>query len=276
MSTQFMSIDSREHARLQLSRLLALALLLIWISRLYQCIGLSQLMQPIFFDSKADRFYWLLDSMGILNALINFMPLSVTVDALLLLLPILMIAYPSNKYYSLIYLPTIVLYFSAYSVAATHQEHTLIGAIAAAFLLCFKNSLRFSSVFSALRFYTCFMMFSAALWKIGRGSLWLEGQMTNILKTQHAALISNNESSLYSSWINYLIDNPTFADILWWGAALIEISFIIGFFSRKFDGILFVLFWIFLLSDFLVMGLHFWELGILSALFLKRFSKVFD
>ena len=108
-----MSIDSREHARLQLSRLLALALLLIWISRLYQCIGLSQLMQPIFFDSKADRFYWLLDSMGILNALINFMPLSVTVDALLLLLPILMIAYPSNKYYSLIYLPTIVLYFSA-------------------------------------------------------------------------------------------------------------------------------------------------------------------
>ena len=276
MSMQFISIDNRENARLELSRLLSATLLLIWICRLWQGIGLSQLMQPVFSDTKADRFYWLLDSMGVLNALINFMPLSVTIDAFLLLLPILMLAYPSNKYFSWLNFVSIVCYFSAYNVTATHQEHTLIGALGAAFLLCFKNSLRFSSVFSALRFYACFMMASAAFWKIGRCSLWQNGQMTNILKTQHAALITNSEASLYSSWINYLIDNPMLANTLWWGAALIELSFLIGFFSRKFDRVLFLFFWIFLLSDYLVMGLHFWELGILSAMFITRFSKVLD
>jgi hypothetical protein len=276
MSNRYISIDSREDARLQLTRIIAAALLLIWICRLCQGIGLSQLMQPIFSDTKADRFYWLLDSVGILKALIQFMPLSLGIDLLLFILPILMIAYPSNRIYALFYLPIFVLYFSAYNVSATHQEHTLIGAIAMAFLLCFKDNLRFSTVFSAIRYYTCFLMASAFFWKLSRGALWHEGQMINTLKMQHASLLTSDDSSLYSDWINYLIDNPMFANGLWWGAALIELSFLLGFFSRRFDSILFWLFWLFIIADFFVMGLHFWELGILSLLFWKRYSQVFD
>jgi hypothetical protein len=233
-------------------------------------------MQPIFSDTKADRFYWLLDHLGILDALINYMPLSFGVDILLFILPVLMIAYPSNRIFALIYLATLVLYFSAYNVTATHQEHTLIGAIAVAFLLCFKDNFRFSTVFSAVRYYVCFLMASAFFWKFSRGALWHEGQMTNILKNQHAAIIYQTDNTLYSSWINYLIDNPIFANTLWWIAAMIELSFIIGFFSKRFDSFLFFLFWLFILADFLVMGLHFWELGLLSLLFLKGYSKLFD
>lgn len=276
MSTLFMSIDSREHARLQTSRILAVSLLLIWICRLYQGLGLSQLMQPIFSDTKADRFYWLLDSLGILNALINFLPLSLGIDILLFVLPLLMFFYPSNRLYALLYLPTIVMYFAAYNVSATHQEHTMVGAIAAAFLLCFKENLRFSTVFSAVRYYSCFLMASAFFWKLGRSSLWHEGQLTNILKVQHSALITDSNNTLYCNWINYLIDNPSLAYGLWWTAALIEMSFIVGFFSKKFDSLLFLLFWLFLISDFLVMGLHFWELGILTIFFLKPYSQKLD
>jgi hypothetical protein len=276
MSYRYISIEIREQARFQLSRILAAGLLLIWICRLCLGIGISQLMQPIFSDTKADRFYWLLDHLGILDVLINYMPLSFGVDILLFLLPVLMIAYPSNRIFALIYLATLVLYFSAYNVTATHQEHTLIGAIAVAFLLCFKDNLRFSTVFSAVRYYVCFLMTSAFFWKFSRGALWHEGQMTNILKNQHAAIIYQTDNTLYSSWINYLIDNPIFANTLWWIAAMIELSFIIGFFSKRFDSFLFFLFWLFILADFLVMGLHFWELGLLSLLFLKGYSKLFD
>ena len=91
MSYRYISIEIREQARFQLSRILAAGLLLIWICRLCLGIGLSQLMQPIFSDTKADRFYWLLDHLGILDALINYMPLSFGVDILLFLLPVLMI-----------------------------------------------------------------------------------------------------------------------------------------------------------------------------------------
>jgi hypothetical protein len=276
MSTLFMSIDSREHARLQSSRILAVSLLLIWICRLYQGLGLTQLMQPIFSDTKADRFYWLLDSIGIINTLINFLPVSLGVDILLFVLPLLIFCYPSNRLYALLYLPTIALYFAAYNVSSTHQEHTLVGTIAVAFLLCFKENLRFSTVFAAVRYYSCFLMVSAFFWKLGRSSLWQEGQLTNILKIQHSDLITDSNNTLYSNWINYLIDTPSLANGLWWAAALIELSFIAGFFSKKIDTLLFLLFWLFLLSDFLVMGLHFWELGILSIFFLKRYSQKLD
>jgi hypothetical protein len=169
-----------------------------------------------------------------------------------------------------------VLYFSAYNTSATQQEHTLIGAIAMAFLICFKDNLRFSTVFSAIRFYTCFLMTSAFFWKLSRGALWHEGQMTNILKIQQSAILTETDSDIYSSWIAYLVDHPMFANYLWFGAAAIELSFIIGFFSKRFDSLLFMLFWLFIFADFFVMGLHFWELGILSLLFLRRYSQLFD
>jgi hypothetical protein len=276
MSTRYINIDSRENGRLQITRIIAATLLLIWICRLNQGIGLSQLMQPIFSDTKADRFYWLLDSVGILKPLTNFLPLSFGIDILLFVLPILMIAYPSNRFYALFYLPVLVLYFSAYNTSATQQEHTLIGAIAMAFLICFKDNLRFSTVFSAIRFYTCFLMTSAFFWKLSRGALWHEGQMTNILNIQQSAILTETDSDIYSSWIAYLVDHPMFANYLWFGAAAIELSFIIGFFSKRFDSLLFMLFWLFIFADFFVMGLHFWELGILSLLFLRRYSQLFD
>jgi hypothetical protein len=240
-------------------------------------LGLSQLMQPAFRATYADRVYWLLDSLGIFDALLNFMPLSTGIDALLFILPILILIYPSNRIYAWLFLIMFSLYFAAYNVSATHQEHTLVsGALGISLLLCFKDPLRFSSIFNALRYYACFIMASAAFWKIGRASLWHDGQMISILKTQHSGLLIAQDDTLYGNWIQFLIDNPFAANSLWWAAVLLELVFIIGFFTKKADLLLFIAFWLFLLSDYFVMGLQFWELGVLTVLFIRKFGRYLD
>jgi hypothetical protein len=270
------SISSKEAVRLLLTKVFALLILLIWSVRLYANLGLSQLMQPVFVDTKADRVYWILESIGIIYALLNFQPLSVFVDFSLLMLPLLIIIYPSKKIFPILLFIALSLYFAAYNIAATHQEHTLIGALGVSLLLCFKDTFRFSTMFTALRFYSCFIMTSAAFWKIGRASVFHNGQMNEILKIQHSSMLLSPQESFYKSWIQFLIENQSIADLLWYSAVLLELVFIIGFFTRRADHLLFWAFWLFIAADYLVMGLNFVELGILSLFFLKRFGRYFD
>ncbi len=276
MNTVFISQDSRQEAQTFMTRIFALLLFAIWVVRLFQHLGLSQMGAPEETEVYADRVFWLLDYLGIIQAVLHFPPLSLGIDLLLLLLPLAMLRYPLLPILAWAYLPTISLYMIAYNAAATHYEHTLVGVIAISFLLCFKEGAIFSIVLQAIRYYASFIMASAALWKIFRGSLWNEGQMEAILKLQHSDLLIYSEPGLYSQWIHFLIANPTFATLLWCVATLVELVFIVGFFTKKIDTGLFLAFWLFILADFFVMGLHFWELGILSVLFLRRWTKFFD
>jgi len=276
MYTAYTRFDSRQEAQVWLIRCFALLLCLIWMGRLCMRLGLIQLQSPPFLELSADRIFWLLNSSGILQALLHYAPLSLSIDSLLLLLPLISLRYPLQRAFSWAYLPAISLYLIAYNASATHHEHSLIGLVAIAFLLCFKDSLRFSIVLSALRYYTCFIMASAALWKIGRGSLWQEGQITNILKLQHSKILTQAPDSLCGQWITFLLENPTVSDSLWWVATLLELIFLVGFFTRRFDALLFWAFWLFVACDYFIMGLHFWELGILTPLFLRRLTRFLD
>lgn len=276
MYIAYTRLDSRQEAQIWLIRCFALLLCLIWLGRLWMGLGLIQLQNPPFLELRADRVFWLLNSSGILYALLHYAPLSLTIDSLLLLLPLISLRYPLQRAFSWAYLPTVSLYLIAYNASATHHEHTLVGLVAIAFLLCFKDSLRFSLVMAAIRYYACFIMASAALWKMGRGSLWQQGQIESILKLQHSATLTQAADSLWGQWITFLLENPAIANSLWWAAILLELVFLVGFFTRRFDAALFWAFWLFIICDYFVMGLNFWELGILTPLFLRRLTKFLD
>ena len=109
-----------------------------------------------------------------------------------------------------------------------------------------------------LRYYAAWAMFSAFCWKLSRGSVFHYPQL---------ALILQGQDNL--GWLGfYLMGRPTWAYVFWLGACFLEASFVLAFFTRRFDGILGVLLLIFVCMDYLVMGLHFWPwLAFLPAFF---------
>jgi hypothetical protein len=148
----------------------------------------------------------------------------------------------------------------------------LAGVVLVAFLSCFKNVEKFNLIFSFSRLYTCFIFVSAAFWKLCRASVWNEDQMTNILLQQHGNEILGQDPALFNLQI-WLIEHPMISNGLWLGAFVLELSFLIGFFTRKLDSLLLVLFIVFLLMDLIVMKINFLEMGILLVFLLHNFQR---
>ena len=70
--------------------------------------------------------------------------------------------------------------------------------------------------------------------------------------------------------ISYVIDHARLGYLLYLLATLVELSFIVGFFTRKYDKILALLFLLFLVMDHLLMRITYYEvLPLLLTLYIR-------
>jgi len=130
------------------------------------------------------------------------------------------------------------------------------------FLLSFvfwtNSSERFYSLLKVCRFYFLYIFFSAAVWKIARAAVFSPSEMSRILLMHHSDLLSGNCDSLQCRAIVYLIDHPALS---WWLYALgvaVELSFVVGYFTRRWDRLLLGLAGLFVVADLLVMRIPYW------------------
>jgi hypothetical protein len=108
---------------------------------------------------------------------------------------------------------------------------------------------------------------AAALWKLSRGTAFEPQQMSDILQNQHQYLLYAQPQNFYSSIYTYFIAHPNQAFLLWQLAFWLEFSFIIGFFSRRYDAYLFVALIAFVVADYFLMSLYFFEFGLFAFCF---------
>lgn len=158
-------------------------------------------------------------------------------------------------------------YYSYYIGVATHHEHTLLGILFCLPLLWVHTPQRFALVFAGIRYYVLWMMVSAAVWKIYRGSWCVPHQMAEILLDQHLRYLLLYPDAVFSQFVRWLVAHPALANLLWYLGWLIEGSFIIGFFTRRWDRWLGMLFLSFFAADYALMGINFWEFCIFAIVF---------
>src|SRR5207244_1109367 len=103
----------------------------------------------------------------------------------------------------------------------------------------------FSLLFEGLRYFFLFFFASAGLWKLAQGGFFSLSEMTGILLYQHAQLLSNSPGYWQSELILYLIQHPKLSYLLYLSTTILELSFLIGFFTKKFDRLLTIFFGIF-------------------------------
>src|SRR5450432_1139118 len=106
------------------------------------------------------------------------------------------------------------LHFTTFNMIAGHH-YTNIGVLIISFCFIFSKKEYFSFVFSTCRFLFCFMMFSAACWKIVRGNILYPDQTNMLLIRTHLEILLHQKTSKTIGLLKWLIQHKNPAHLIW-------------------------------------------------------------
>jgi hypothetical protein len=165
------------------------------------------------------------------------------------------------------------LYVQLYTLYPTNSIEGHIAWLLMPLLFMMGNLNSFWLVMRGLRYYFMFFFASAGIWKIYSGGVFFKDQMSNLLMYQHKNLLVSSPDHWSSRFLYTLIRNPSLSYLLYLFATLTELSFLVGFFTRKFDRVLILIFLVFLFFDQFIMKIGYFEvLPLLLPVYYSRYS----
>jgi hypothetical protein len=200
---------------------------------------------------------------GIHQWLLNNNTGCVLFDGLFYSAPLLLLATLHSRKINIpvvIYMLTVNwVYVQCYTLYPTNSIEGHVAWLLFPMIFFFTNEKTFLLLFHGLRYFFLFIMVSAGLWKFVQGGIFHIDQMSGVLLYQHQELLTNSPGFWQTNLIWYLVQHREISYLLYAAACLVEISFIIGFFTKKYDRYLAIAFFIFLLMDYIVMRIAYFE-----------------
>ena len=227
----------------------------IWLIRLYNDLLLHQLNQPVLPYEGRDPFYWMMVGLQVPQFIVGSKLLSLAVDFLILISALGSIFFQRAKLFNILFVLSYFIYFFVFNTFLGHHFHS-VGVLFVSLMFLFKkDSKRFIQAFELVRYYFFFMLCSAFLWKLVRGNLWDIDHFSNILKVQHVHFLQANPTHWKADMIVYLINNESLSYLLWLALMLLQGMFFIGFFTKKYDGLLLLSYLFFIVGSWLFMNI---------------------
>ena len=219
--------------------------------------------QPIFLSQNRDLTELALIATGFPRWMMAH-PVSFTIaDALAFLLPIpLLWQGLRNKRFSILPGTVFVIFLCLYLLLGDifwqlHHEPFIV-FILLALTWTTKRPERFYFLLKGCRYYFLYIFVSAALWKIARGAVFNPQEMSRILLFHHTDMLTGPCSSPACRIYHWLIGHPFLSYGLYLAGTILEGSFIVGFFTRRWDRLLIGLAIVFVMADLLVMRIPYW------------------
>lgn len=239
---------------------------MIWlVYRFWGNTLFSNLAEPVLVYPSIDNIFWLFHWLNIPAFITQHQLIATVFDLLLFFLPILFIK-GQNKWYAVAYTMLIATYHIVFATYSAHHFHSLMGLIIISISFWTADKARHQRLWEGARYYFLFVMASAALWKICRGSAFQPDQMVNILKAQHAQYFAEHGQTGLVSFYQYLMQNTAVAQGFYWLAIVLELAFLVGFFTKKWDKLLLFFFFAFIITNYFVMGIFSFELSVFGIL----------
>lgn len=230
-----------------------LGCVLIFAIRFASSCLFSQLSQPVLISPDIDNTFWLFHWLGIPYLATHSVIWSAVLDILLFLLPIIASVVSGRRLYALLFTLLAIIYQITFSTYTKHQYHSLIGVLVLSIPFWAGPGRRFTFLWEAARYYFSFIFSSAALWKLSRGTVLDGGHMSSVLMAQHVQTIYEYPASVFAHIHSYLISHAGLARLVFLTGFVIQLSFLGGFFTKKYDRVYLVLFIAFFAMNYLVM-----------------------
>ncbi len=213
-------------------------------------------------------FYYLFIKTGIPALILSSHSLPLFFDFCLFGLPLLFLL-TKRKVFAVLFTAVAVIYFLLFNIVTAHFYHGFFALVIISIPFWSKNETRFNLLWEGARYYLLYVFASAALWKIFRGSVFYQEQLSNILKHQQLDLLLQQPLSYQAHCVQYLIAHPETSHLVLIANVVLQLCFAVGFFTKKFDSLLFVLAIIFCVANYFVMGITSTELLVLNLTLLN-------
>ena len=231
---------------------------------------MSQLESPVLVRVDLDLTYWLVHMTGIGELFQASYASALIFDILLSLLCLVVVIFPKR-----IIFPILTgIFYLVYCVLLNSYQcwhyHNLITLILLIVPFCFRSLKTFSILFAGLRYVVAYIYASAAIWKLIRGSAFNDGQMQWLIEHNYVdrLAVSGYEMNFLENWMFQLSNHPTLSSIALIIGVAMEASFIVAFFTRKFDRYLIIIGVVFHLITAVLVDVSFLQLWILFIVFL--------
>ena len=233
-------------------------MLLKWFNGMF----LYQL-KPYLFNNRFDMFTWLLMKTGVHEWLLNNPVGWLCFDVAFYAMPLL-VFWALNKSIRIAAIASVVMlivnwvYIQCYTLYPANSIESFTAWLLFPFLFITINLRSFYFVLNGLRFFFLYFFASAGVWKIVQHGVFNVHQMSGVLLYQHKEYLTSS-SNWYTNFIYWLIHHPYIGYLLYVAGTVLELSFLVGFFTKKYDQLLILSFLIFLVMDILIMRIHYWE-----------------
>jgi len=230
---------------------------------------------PSFFNTRQDMFTWLFMQTDLHHWLLNNPPGLLLADLLFYSIPVIYLIiyrYKNNAAAIAVIIMLLVnwCYVQCYTLYPINSIEGHIAWLLFPIVFLPQKEKIFALLFEGLRYFLLFFFVSAAVWKFVQGGIFNFSEMSGILLYQHNQFLTSSPGYWQTNMYFWLIQHQYVSWLLYLSATLLEACFIVGFFTKKYDRFLVLLFIIFVLMDWLIMRIPYFEI---SALILTLLLK---
>lgn len=267
--------NSRFLDRIQFQQIYFLLAVLWYGCMWYNSVLFSQLNDSPVSTIQNDLTYFLLYKIRFFDIITHSPTSSFIFDVLLFLSILCSLVFSTIKIFPKIFVVLYAYYFLTYLFYSGSHGHW-VGLLMTCWLFTAKTDKRFAIFYECIRYYVLFHFVSAGFYKIAHSGLYHVEGFANIIFSSNAYLIFENPHSWHSKAIIYLSNNPLLAYCALLGGTILELAFLIGFFTKKFDKILFFLVIVFMIGSYFFMHIIFYEMPFFALFFIFKVKPDFQ
>lgn len=235
-----------------------------------------QLHSPVLKYPYVDPVFWVIHLLKIPDLIVSNYTVAYTFDILLFASCAGCMAYPFKKLFIILFLFIYFIYFITLNSYGAHHTHAGIGILLAPVPFLFSSNITFYLLWQALRYYTLFIYASAFVWKLFRLSFLNSNHGLLILKNNLTPYLYYNPDTALAKCYLWLLQNPFWANAMYITGFILEGTFIMGFFTKKYDTYLLIFSFILIIGFWFLADAFFLQLLILSFTFVNFSRKKSD
>ncbi len=219
--------------------------------------------QPLFIYNTFDVFSWLFMQTGIHQWLLQTKQF-LLFDVLFYTAPLslLILSYTKPKWLSFAAIYVLVVnwvYLQCYFLFPISSYTIFIVWLLFPIVFIPKKEEAFFILFDGIRYFFLYFFVSAGVWKIINKSIFNSVQLSAVLLEQHKEMLTNSSAYRLSDLYQLFINHTLLSYLMYLVVMLMELSFVVGFFTKKFDFFLVIIYFIFLMADYFVMRIPYFE-----------------
>jgi len=249
------------------------AILLVEILIYFFCdIHIAAFVNNTFIGFEQDPLLWFIYFTGLPQLILSNSYLSYFIDISILLLLMGLIARPLNSVLAIVLFLILFIFYAVFTAHLGHRNYQS-GYLLILLPLLFRNVKSRQIVFEFTRYFLLFFYISAAFFKFKSGSFLSIDHLSHAIVNQFTPYFLEQANSIRTAFNLYLITHHNLASFLYITAAILEFSAIIGFFTKKFDKYLAVIFLLFHFGNWFIMDIA--PIGQIAFICTLFFSQYF-